>query len=183
MENSFIFSKESTLSGDVSKERITLEVETSLGLELKNVVIRDVDFALVFESGLIDSQVETLGSVVGTHSHLSPKESVELYLNRQVKPFIDSLITGFLAENITLGITQANKSNEVLGLFEERVNLGDNTSVSLKSCFDTSSLYTALDVLNVHLENIDQYSSLSPFVTYERLDEMKNKIIFFLGMG
>lgn len=183
MSGSYFFLKKDTLTKNVDKISLENQVNAAniITEEVKNIIIRESDFILVFDGALSDVEHTELNRLVAAHEHITSAQSVQNYLSGLVEPFIEDLIQSFLAENIVLGITQAGQTDGVLGLFEDRVDIGAIRPVSLKGCFDTASLYSALKVLDFHRENIEAYSSLQPFVTGERLLDMKNKIKIFLG--
>lgn len=122
--------------------------------------------------GLIDAFVD-----------LTTEESLAKYLDKKVYPFVKSLINVFASENITMGITSAGKTEDVLGLFVKNYDIKSNgLPISLKACLDTGSLYSAMCIIDYMRDNPTEYTGLSPFVTDARLLVMLNKIEIFLGI-
>jgi len=130
------------------------------------------------------TQQETdLDNLIANWIDYSTAESLVVYLDTSVFPFTKMLINKFAAENIAMGITQANKSGDLLSLFERpypTASLGG--SLSLKGCFDTGSLYEAVKIIQHIRDNSTEYDNMSPFVTDARLLSLKNEIEVFLGV-
>lgn len=139
------------------------------------------NLAVTFSDILSQEDQDAAADMVNGFVDYETVEQLEIYLDQAVFPFIKSLINKFAAENIAMGITQYGKTDEVLGLFSKNYPVNVNFPISLKSCFDTGSLYCAITVIEYVRENEDM-SSVSPFVTDARLVALKNKIEQFLGM-
>jgi hypothetical protein len=138
---------------------------------------------IVFDDGLSNEQHDALSAIVNGHIKLTTAESLTIYLDSQVFPFITNLIRLFAAENIAMGITQAGKAGHVLALFSKPVAIpNEHFQCSLKNSFDTGSLYVSLDIIEFFRNNPNEFDGLSPFVTDARLLAMKNKIEQFLGL-
>lgn len=149
----------------------------------KYIETENTNVKIVYETGLSEAQVIILESCVTNHVWMTTAESLKIFLDEQVMPFVKNLITEFAAENISMGITQAGKTGQVLGLFSKPYNVYSNEfHVSLKNSFDTGSLYVARDVIQYVRNNPTEFDGLSPFVTDARLLSMKNKIEKFLGL-
>lgn len=142
----------------------------------------NTDVSIWYGAELTTEQSSSLTAVVNAHVALTTAESLSIYLDQSVHPFIKNLINTFAAENIALGITQAGKTADVLGLFEKPFNIGAVHLVSLKGSFDTGSLYVSIAILQYVRNNPSEYTGLSPFVTDARLLAMKNSIETFLGL-
>jgi len=165
----------------INKEKFTSEVSgltnfshwSALGSEL--TVYLTTDFTAQQESDL--------DSLVANWVDYTTTESLKIYLDESVFPFIKDLINTFAAENMALGITQAGKTADVLGLFVKGYDLHSNSRpLSLRDCFDTGSLYEACNVIE-HIRGApSEFSGMDPFITDARLLEMKNKIETFLGI-
>jgi len=139
---------------------------------------------VTFSSELTTEEIATLDAIVAAHTGATTVQQLSAYLDNAVFPFVVNLIRTFAAENISMGITQAGKSGETLGLFEKQfVISGTTRAVSLKSAFDTGSLYVARGILQHVRTNSSEYDGLSPFVTDARLLAMINKIETFLGLA
>jgi hypothetical protein len=132
---------------------------------------------------LDSSQVAFLTAVVNAHNGISTSESLKNYLQGSVFPFVTDLLTTFSAENIAMGITQAGKTGHVLSLFGKVYPVPNQTfQNSLKLSFDTGSLYVSLEIIQHVRNNPVEFEGLSPYITDQRLKEMKNKIESFLGL-
>lgn len=144
---------------------------------------KDDMLRITFSQDLSQVDQDDCSSFVTNFVDYETIDQLEVYLEASVFPFIKSLINSFAAENISMGITQANKSGDLLAIFQKlypTASLGG--SVSLKACFDTGSLYEALKVLQYIRDNPTEYDNMSPFITDARLLKMKNNIETFLGI-
>lgn len=141
------------------------------------------DLTVVFPTALSSEDEATLSSIVAAHTGMTTVQSLTIYLDNTIFPFIKTLINTFAAENISMGITQAGKTGDVLGLFEKQYTIaGVSRPVSLKASFDTGSLYVSRAIIQHVRDNPTEYDGLSPFVTDARLLGMKNKIEAQLGL-
>lgn len=182
---SYPYLKTDTLTNDVNPIKLESEINLNQNItsEINHILGRYDGFDVVFKTEPAAAELTELKDVViANHEHITTAESLRDYLDTQVFPFISELIHTFAAENIAMGITQAGKTGEVLGIFEERYSVGYVHPVSLKGSFDTGSLYVSLEVLQHVRDNPNEYTGLAPFVTDARLLEMKNKIETFLGV-
>src|SRR5271169_2776861 len=99
--------------------------------------------------------------------------------------FANKLQADFISWNILNGITQLNKTDAVLSVMTMKVTLSSAPEpVSLMDTLNAicPSLSTAVNVLQYHIDNISNYSSLSPFITAARLQTMQASIKAYLGM-
>jgi len=170
-------------SKDISSQKLLREIsEANLPAPLRIDTIEATAY-IVYSEALSSENESTLEAVVTSHVKITTVESLSIYLDQDVFPFVTSLIRNFAAENIALGITQAGKTGPVLGMFAKQFDVNeDNKPFSLKDTFDTGSLYESLKVIQYLRDNSAQYEGLSPFITDERLLVMKNKIETFLGI-
>jgi hypothetical protein len=88
---------------------------------------------------------------------------------RDAIEFGQELVIDFAGENVALGITQAGKTKEVADYLED-----------VQRYISSGSLYEVIDQIDDLIANTVP-SSLSPFVTDERLLEMKEKIEDYLS--
>lgn len=141
------------------------------------------DLRIHFNTSLSAGEKTALDEVIAAHNGKSTAESLGVYLDTQVFPFVTSLVRTFAAENIAMGITQAGKTGHVLSLFSRYYPV-PNASFpnNLKNSLDTGSLYISRAVLQHIRDNPSEFSGLDPFVTDARLLVMKNKIETFLGL-
>jgi phosphoglycolate phosphatase-like HAD superfamily hydrolase len=136
-----------------------------------------------FKVNLTQAQMDELTVFINAYSDFSVFDTLYKYINSDVRPFTDRLLIELQAKNIELGITQMNKTTEVLGFFEHAVLLPSRTrAVSLKGAFDTNSLTVVLELLVYYRANSYLYSDLTPFITDARLVEIYNKIATFLNI-
>lgn len=178
--NTYEYSKTSTLTQNVNISKLEQEIKDSEILtSLMHLNLIDGTIQVLFESELTLTENNILDALVENHEHITTPEYLRDYLNNEVHPASRLILDTFTAENIAMGITQAGKVAPLLAMFVDKV---PNLNVSLKDCFDTGSLYAAMEVLFYHETNIANYSNLSPFVTLERLQEMRAKIAAFLGV-
>lgn len=145
--------------------------------------VQDSTLRVIFNRELTQQEQDDCSAFVVAFIDYETVDQLADYLDNEVTPFVKQLLTKFAAGNIAMGITQAGKTADVLGLFEKRVEIGASELVSLKAALDTGSLYVALSVLQYYRDNIANYSALSPYITDTRLLEMKNKIEQFLGIA
>lgn len=100
-----------------------------------------------------------------------------------IKAFVDELMNKTIAENILMGITQANKTGTVLSFALRKVTVPSSPDpMSLYGALVNLSLFIALEVLEYHITHPEEYSDLAPFVTVTRLTGFKNSIRVFLGL-
>lgn len=147
--------------------------------------IQESDLNIYYASDLIQAEIDEVDAVINTWQDFTNTDNLINYLEKEVHPFTKYLMYSFAAENINLGITQAGKTEYVLGLFSKKYavpSLNLTLPVSLKECFDTGSLYSARSVIQKIRDNPLDYSGLSPYVTDARLLKMKNDIETFLGI-
>lgn len=170
----------------------TISNPSKLDRDLKNNVefgslhlflnIKGSNITVHFSSNLNQNQIDALSSFISSYSDISVYDTLYSYLKSDVDPFVTDLLIRIRAENIEMGITQSNKTLEVLGFFEERFIIpGRVRAVSLQSSLQTGSLTVTLELLTYLIANPQLYSDINPYVTAERLDSWKSKIIDFLS--
>lgn len=155
--------------------------------DLFHCIIYDSDISKVTVQLLREPTMQEDTDITTTINNHVPTptihDSIVTQLNMDVQPFIKEMMDNEAATNIELGITQAGKTVDVLGLIvEKHLMPGKTKAVSLKDCFDTGSLYAALEVLGYIRANPSTYTGLSPFITDARLLDMINQIETFLGL-
>lgn len=167
----------------INSDKLKVEITQSALPAPQMINTSGVSVDIIFSNDLTSEQQTTLTSVVANHVALTTAESLSIYLDTQIYPFVQNLIRTFAAENISLGITQAGKTGHVLALFTKKYPIPDaNFQNSLKDSFDTGSLYISRELIQYIRDNSGEYSGLSPFVTDARLLSMKNKIETILGL-
>lgn len=167
---------------DILSDKLIFEIAAAGLSAPKRVDTVGTSVSFVYENALSAEDEAKLNQVVTNHVKITTVEGLTAYLDSEVFPFVKQLINNFAAENIAMGITQSGKTADVLGLFEKKVDIGALHPVSLKSSFDTGSLYVSIAVIQFFRNNSAEFSGLSPFVTDSRLLAMKNKIEAFLGL-
>lgn len=167
----------------INSDKLKSEVEA---LELSHTLLRidtvGTQVFLVFDDELGETDEDALEAAVSAHIPVTTAESLQAYLSASVFPFVQTVVTQIAAENIAMGITQAGKTADVLGLFGKQFDIGATYPVSLKDTFDSGSLYVSLAVLQHMRDNPSVYDGLSPYITDARLLATKNKIEVFLGV-
>jgi hypothetical protein len=166
-------------------EQLNLEIQANTALKAKYANASALGTSLVvnFNIELTSEEQTSLEGIVTAHTGATSAQQLSAYLDIQVFPFIQNLIRTFAAENISMGITQAGKTGDVLGLFEKQYTIaGISKPVSLKASFDTGSLYVSRSIIQHVRDNPTEYDGLSPFITDSRLLSMKNSIETFLGL-
>lgn len=101
---------------------------------------------------------------VSMNAWVEQKVNADVHADRKVKKAIkavNSLINKFCAENMVLGITQANKTKLLADAFKDVIYYSQ-----------TGSLYECL----YSLEAITVTPEMSPFLTASRKQELKDKI-------
>lgn len=163
------------------QNQINAIVDT-IGQSVHHIEADLTTFKIFFDIELDQTAKNALDVLVSNHNGLTTVEYLTDYLDASVMPFIKNLINTFAAENISMGITQSGKTGHVLGLFEKQYQLSYPHPISLKSSFDTGSLYVSREILQYVRDNPSEYDNMSPFVTDARLLDMKKSIETFLGL-
>lgn len=141
--------------------------------------------SITFLQDLDQTTIDACDIFINEFVNYTTVDQLETYLSTEVQPFIKNLINMFAVENISMGITQAGKTDYVLGLFCKKYEIPSGNTllpISLKDAFDTGSLYSARSVIQYIRDNASEYSGLSPYVTDARLLKMKNDIETFLNI-
>jgi len=117
---------------------------------------------------------------------LAPTAYVQQVIIPSVKAFATKLETDFVTENILMGITQAGKTDSLVRMMTKKVDIpGAPASVSLMDTIRAvcPSLTVTLQVLQYHIDHIEDYADLAPFITLTRLNNIKGQIQTFLGIS
>lgn len=169
----------------INVEKLNNILKTLASKDRYTYFIQESDLKIYYSNDLIQAEIDEVDAVINSWQEYTTYDQLIIYLETSVFPFIDKLMYSFAAENISLGITQAGKTEYVLGLFSKKYTYPDAnilTPISLKDCFDTGSLYSARGIIQKIRDNPLDYSGLSPYVTDARLLKMKNDIETFLGI-
>lgn len=120
---------------------------------------------------------------------LPPSATPQAYVQQVVIPaaktFAMTLETNFITENILMGITQSGKTAGVVSMLTKKVDVaGVVTPVSIMDTLRAvcPSLTVTLQVLQYHIDHIEDYAELAPFITLARLNSLKVQIQTFLGI-
>lgn len=175
MFNIFIFTKVVTNMSKLDRE---IKLNATFGSLYSHINLKGDQVEIHFTANLNQTQIDALSAFIAAFSNVSVYDTLNAYLRSDIDPFVTDLLVRIRAENIELGITQANKTLEVLGFFEEHVTLpGKTRSVTLQGSLMTGSLTVTIELLTYLISNPALYADLNPFVTATRLTEWKNKII------
>jgi hypothetical protein len=105
-------------------------------------------------------------------------------IGNKAEEFGKNLMSKFRGENIAMGITQAGMSGPVISVMTERIDVNnDGHPLDVKSTVETGTLYEAIKVIDHHIAKAQNgdYNSMIPFVTVDRLLQMKNDILNYLS--
>lgn len=175
MFNVFTFTKIIT-----NMDKLTRDIKANLnfGSLYQYASTKGDQLTVHFSQNLNQSQIDELSILIANFSNTSVYDTLYAHLKSNIDPFVEELLISIRAENIEMGITQANKTLEVLGFFEEHFIIpGKIRSVTLQGTLMTGSLTVTIELLNYLIANPNLYSDLNPFVTYERLTGWRDKVI------
>lgn len=162
-------------------QKLDTELRT-LNTKYESLTIKDEYLQLMFTGSLVQEEINAISNLITNFVEIDATEQLRIYIETKVRPFIEDMTYQLKAENVMMGITQLGKTVEVLGFFNERiVPEGRTRAVSLKEALSDDSLYAVVEVLNYWILNTEEYSDLSPFITQAKLEELRAKIIAFLG--
>jgi hypothetical protein len=154
-----------------------------LNAKYVGISVKGDSLKIQFISPLTQEEVDEVSGHINSFVEVCIVEQLKEYVEKDIKPFIDNLLYQMQAENISMGITQAGKTADVLGFFCQKVLLpGKVREVSIKQTLDTNSLTVTYELLLYFIANPSQYSDLSPFITTDRLTDWKNKVAEKLGI-
>lgn len=175
MFNVFTFTKIIT-----NMDKLTRDIKSNLnfGSLYQYASTKGDQLTIHFSQNLNQSQIDELSILIANFSNTSVYDTLYAHLKSNIDPFVEELLISIRAENIEMGITQANKTLEVLGFFEEHFIIpGKIRSVTLQGTLMTGSLTVTIELLNYLIANPNLYSDLNPFVTSERLTGWRDKVI------
>lgn len=175
MFNVFTFTKLIT-----NMDKLTRDIKANLnfGSLYQYASTKGDQLTVHFSQNLNQSQIDELSILIANFSNTSVYDTLYAHLKSNIDPFVEELLISIRAENIEMGITQANKTLEVLGFFEEHFIIpGKIRSVTLQGTLMTGSLTVTVELLNYLIANPNLYSDLNPFVTSERLTGWRDKVI------
>jgi hypothetical protein len=157
-----------TYSKTVNISKLNNEIKSStISTKLNSITAYELLCEITFEDCLCTEDHGTLNDIVQNHT---TAEGLTLYKNliTSAMKFGHYLLIEFAAENVSMGITQANKSKAVLDYL-----------LHVKEALDTGSLYVAISEIDTLVSGgipID----LDPFVTEARMLAFKQKIVDYL---
>jgi hypothetical protein len=177
MLNIFLFTK---LITNFSKFDSDIRLNPSFGSLYNFVNVRNDQVEIHFKQNLNQTQIDALSLFMSSFSNVSVVDTYKNYLGAEIDPFGKQMMLRIRAENISMGITQAGKTADCLGFFNHLVLLpGKVFPISFQMAFDSSSFYEVIALINYFLlpENQNLYSTLTPFVTAERLTAWRTEVI------
>lgn len=150
-------------------------------IKYDSLTVRGDSLYVNYTSALSQAEVDSASSIVNNFVEISVKDQTKGYLLADVDEFITDLEADFAAENMLLGITQAGKTGAILGIMSERITLaGETRAFSLLDTFRTKSLFESIRIIDYLVANMATYEE-APFVTADRLNGFKTKILEFLS--
>jgi len=148
-----------------------------------NLSTKGEELTFYFNETLIQEEIDNVYNLVNNFIEVDLAENLKIYVETEIKPFVDNLMYTIQAENIAMGITQAGKTFDVLGFFTEQIQLPNRTKkVSLKESMDSNSLTVTIELLFYFYNNPSLYIDLNPFITQERILKWLNSIKQKLGI-
>jgi hypothetical protein len=148
----------------------------------EGLTIKDDSLILVFSVDLNQDEIDLIYAKVNTFVEVSLVEETEKFLNKTVDPFFQTFLIKLRAENITMGITQAEKTYDVASLFEQKyVLFGKPRGISFLGCIQSGSVTLLIPLIDFLLANPSEWTGLEPFVTEQRLNDWKTEVIEFLN--
>lgn len=164
-----------------SKLDADLRANPTLGSVYNFFSIKGGEVEIHFKRNLTQAEFDVCGAFVNAFTDFSVYQSLYNFLSADIDPFCVGIFRRIRSRNIELGITQTNKTTEVLGFFQDYVLLpGRTRKISLKGTLDSGSLTSSIEMLNYYIAHPELYSDLAPFVTAERLTEMRTEIITYI---
>lgn len=158
-----------------------LKANATFGSLYNFMCVRGDELQLHFKQNLNQIQIDAVSAMINNYSDISVYDNLKTYLSTKIDPFVDSLLEDIRAKNMEMGITQAGKTTDVLGLFELPIMLPNKTrTVSFKGSLDTGSLTVTMEIATYLIAHPELYSDLAPFVTVERITEWRTKIYTYL---
>lgn len=168
---------------------------------IKNVIILEDEslislFEVGFDSCVRIDNINPVPAINWSYDGINfsaptvPSLTAQEYVTKVAMPsavnFANQLQADFISWNILNGITQLGKTDAVVAVVSLKVTI--NTSPDPISLMDTlnpicPSLTTAINVLQYHIDNIADYSTLSPFITAARFTSMQTQIKNYLGIS
>jgi hypothetical protein len=137
---------------------------------------------LMFSSLLTQDEINSISYLINNFVETSLVDTLAVYMDTKVACFIRSMMYKIQAENIAMGITQYNKTYDVLATLCEPIQLPNKTrKVSIKQTLDTGSLTVTLQLIDYLISTPELYEDLNPFITVERLTDWKTLITTFLA--
>lgn len=158
-----------------------LRADALVGALYSFLIIRGDSVELHFTANLNQSQIDYVSSFVSNFSNISVVDTLVARLGDNVDPFVYELLKEMRAENMAWGVTQLDKTADVLGVFCLPLPLpGRRYPLSLKQTLDTASLTVTLEALQYLINHPELYDGLAPFISVDRLNSWKTKIYSYL---
>jgi hypothetical protein len=156
-----------TATGTIDKDTLIKEINDSMTCSIENVLIAGDNIVCVFTEDLNQTDIEILDGIIAYHMG----NSLLFYENIVSKSveFFNNMMINCAAKNVLEGITQAGKTRDVADYLKDAMRYGQS-----------GSLYEVVNEIDRKIsEGIP--TELSPFITDEKLLDMKNKALTFLN--
>lgn len=152
----------------VSLSRLHQELKLALGASVFDHVDRVGNEIYIFtKRELIINEQVRIDEVIAAHQPILVSEVAVQRITAAIE-FGNRLVIEFAADNVALGITQAGKTKEVVDYCNNMLRY-----------IQSGSLYEVIHEVDA-LINAGIPGNLAPFVTQEKLEMFKQKIIDFL---
>lgn len=164
----------------VNLTRLTVEILSAIGDDFLYVETVDTDINVYVNDAISQLKKDALATAIASHVSVTMQEYCAAKIEEAIA-FGNQLVSKMAAENVAMGITQAGKAGDVLSVFTQKVIVPSSTrAISAVDAVQSGSLYVLAEVLQYHIDNIANYSDLSPFITEARLQAFKAEIMDFL---
>lgn len=166
----------------------TIKNITKLDKELKDLVSvyqsissKGSDIALTFSRILTQPEIDLVSNKINTFVETDLVQYLQSSKVIPVNNWVQSFLQRITAENIAMGITQAGKTADMLGFYQLYTLLpGSTLPCTFKGSLDTGSLNVTIALIDYYVAHPEIYSSLTPFVTPDRITAWKIDIIKYL---
>lgn len=165
--STFYFDKNDTLDKNLNKDLLLNEISEIIP-SIRNISVFETNFVVIFEGDLNASQIEILSNKISSHKSMTTQQRLAKII-KEASEFGQNLILEFAAENMLMGITQAGKTKQVADYLTDVIRY-----------VQTGSLYEVVNEID-RLKNSGIPENLSPYITEERMEIFKNRILGYLN--
>lgn len=170
MDNFKIYTFDQIALEKLNLDKLAQEIQDSeISATFIRIKVSNSDFIVVFSSNLSSSDIEVLDALVLNHDALSAQEKAEASIKNAIA-FFNSLLVKFSAENTINGIVNEQKCKVVADYLKDAILYGQ-----VGSLYQVIIEIDALILAGVPAE-------LSPYVTSEKLNFLKQSIETYLGV-